>query len=446
MSSDPLLHIKDSYYFDVPRMFWRANYADAESMADGVGEWVVRNDSDYQDWEADRFIEKLNDIFNEDLPADQLKAKWRDWQHADPHRHGRPFDQYIEDSLLELDGRASAWAKTQSEQRSDTTQWYLSEFPDAYLLRMHNLRTIPEYAKLWGNARRDMDDRQVLDAYLDSPRADWAEQKTHEINHHLSGKVFIPQPFATLKNAYEVQSGFGISKYMLIEVAVAILLLFAFRWLAGKIRNGDAPRGKMANLLEGLLVFIKTEVVEKGIDPHDSKRFMPLMWTIFLFILGCNLTGLLPWVGSPTAAFGVTVFLALVIFAVGTVLGVKKFGVVGYLKSLCPHLGLPLYIGIFIVPIIWFIEFVSLFIKHTILAIRLLSNMVGGHMALLGVMGLAFGHEAIEMGSGAWSALAFASVIGTTLLSMLELFVAFLQAYVFTLLASLFIGSATHGH
>lgn len=445
MASD-LLHIKDSYYFDVPRKLWRAQYKSPAELADHVGEWVVRNDGDYQDWEADLAIERLAEFVPQKTSLEEAKAAWKDWQHASDKRHGRPFDQYIIDAVGELEAKAGAWSKDQSPLPREPSLAYLAENPDDQLEWMHSLLSNERQKIQFESLRRELDTRDVLNQYMDSPRGNWSEAKLTEFNHHLSGKVFIPQPFAELRNAYEPQSGFGISRYMIIEVVVAIIMLLLFRWLAGKISGGEAPKGKLANLLESFLVYIRTDIVEKGIDPHDSPKFMPLMWTIFMFILGCNLMGMLPWVGSPTAAFGVTVFLALVIFAVGTFLGIKKFGFVGYLKSLCPDLGLPIYLGIFIVPMVWLIEFVSLFIKHAILAIRLLSNMVAGHLVLLGILGLAFGAHSVEWGTPTFSAMAVISVIGTTVLSFMELFVAFLQAYVFTLLASLFIGSATHGH
>ena len=444
--ADPLLHIKDGYYFDVPRKFWRAKYESTEQLADNVGEWAVRNDSDYQEWEADKFIEKLGEIIGPTKALDEAKQAWKDWQHADSKRHGRPFDQYVEDALVDLKGKADKWAGSQEEKPRDNSQAYLSVEPDDQLQWMLQLQQNDETQKDWLRLRRDMDDRQVLDQYIESDRGDWSEVKLKEFNHHLSGKVFIPQPFGTLKNAYEPQSGFAISRYMVIEVAVAIIMFFIFRWLAGKVSSGEAPKGKVWNLLESIVCFVKTDVVEKGIEPHESSKFMPLFWTIFFFILGCNLMGMIPWIGSPTAAFGVTAMLALVIFFVGTALGVMKFGVVGYLKNLCPELGLPMYLAIGIVPMVWLIEFASLFIKHGILAIRLLANMVAGHLVLLGIMGLAFGAHAASMQSGSWTALSVVAILGTTVLSFMELFVAFLQAYVFTLLAALFVGSATHHH
>ncbi|MFN3190521.1 MAG: F0F1 ATP synthase subunit A [Aureliella sp.] len=447
MASDPLLHIKDSYYFDVPRRFWRANYASAEEMAENVGAWVVRNDADYQDWECDEFLLRLREIVGDVEALDSAKDSWLHWQHESPKRHGRPFDQYVEDSLAELDATAATWVSSQEVQPEDATKAYLAEHPDAQLQWMQSIRNSEDNLKKWNAARRDMNTAEHLDEYLELPRGNWSEEKTAEINHHLSGKVFIPQPFgATLKNAYEPESGFALSRYMVIEVVVAIICLVMFRWLAGKIQHGTAPRGKAWNLLESIVSFVKTDVVEKGIEPHESPAYMPLFWTIFFFILGCNLMGMVPWLGSPTASLALTAVLALVVMVVGSALGIKKFGVVGYLKNLCPELGLPAYLAIGIVPMVWLIEFGSLFIKHIILAIRLLANMVAGHLVLLGVMGLAFGASAAAMQTGPWTALSVVALLGTTVLSFMELFVAFLQAYVFTLLAALFVGSATHHH
>ncbi len=446
MSSNPILHIKDSYYFDVPKTFWKPSFDSPVAFADEVGGWVVRNDSDYQDWEADQIIAALSDVVDSPKVLSQAKEAWKEWQHAEPLHHGRPFDQYVHDAVKDLKDTAGEWAAARQEQTKDPASTYLSENPDDQLSWMLDLETDPAKQDKWDDIRSEMNSRETLDEYLGSPRGQWSAEKVEEYNSHLSGKVFIPQPFATLRNAYETQSGFGISRYMIIEVVVAVIILLVFRWLAGKVKNGDAPKGKIWNLLESFLTFLKTEVVEQGIEPKDSPRFLPLFWTIFMFIVGCNLMGMLPWVGSPTAALSVTAVLAIVVFAVGTFVGIKKFGVAGYLKNLCPELGLPIYLAVVVVPMVWLIEFASLFIKHFILAIRLLANMAAGHMVLLGIMALAFGVHAYTMSTPAWGGLSILVILGTTLLSFMELFVAFLQAYVFTLLAALFVGAATHHH
>jgi F-type H+-transporting ATPase subunit a len=147
-------------------------------------------------------------------------------------------------------------------------------------------------------------------------------------------------------------------------------------------------------------------------------------------------------VGNPTASFAVTTALAFVTFATGVVMGSIKFGLIGYWKNQVPHMDLPIYMAIGIIPVLWIIEVFGLLIKHAVLAIRLLANMVAGHLVLLGIMGIGVA----AAGSTAWYVAAPISVIGSALFSLLELMVAFLQAYIFTFLSALFIGAAVHHH
>ncbi|MFM8325500.1 MAG: F0F1 ATP synthase subunit A [Pirellulaceae bacterium] len=275
----------------------------------------------------------------------------------------------------------------------------------------------------------------------------WSAEKLKSYNESLDGKILIPQPFGTPRNAYEAESGFCISRYMVIEVIVAFLVFYAFRWLAKRMKSSDAPKGKAWNFLEGMVQAVRSNVVVPAMGEHDADRFMPFLWTMFFFILGCNLMGMIPWVGSPTASLGTTAALAGLVFAIGVFFGVKAFGIVGYLKNICPELGLPWYIAFWVVPLLWIIEFASLFIKHAVLAVRLLMNMGAGHLVLLGILGIGVSLQtAMALSTPAWMGVAGLSVLGTTVLSFLELFVAFLQAYVFTFLAALFIGSAIHHH
>ena len=274
-------------------------------------------------------------------------------------------------------------------------------------------------------------------------------QKAHphatpaEFNEALDGKILIPQPFATLKNLYEKESGFAVSRFMIMELVVAVIIAALFIRLATKLRSGGVPRGRLLHMLEGILLYLRDNVAIPAIGHHDADRFVPLLWTLFFFILGCNLFGLVPWTGSPTAAFGVTLALAGVTFATVMVGGMAKFGPVGFWLNQVPHMDLPLYM--FPLKIgIWFIEVIGLVIRHFVLAVRLLANMVAGHLVLLAIMGMAFSLEGAK--SDSWWLMATISVLGTSLLSCLELFVALLQAYVFTFLSALFIGAAVHKH
>jgi F-type H+-transporting ATPase subunit a len=156
--------------------------------------------------------------------------------------------------------------------------------------------------------------------------------------------------------------------------------------------------------------------------------------------------GMIPFLGSPTAAIGTTAALAGIVFATSIGFGIKELGPVGFFANQAPEIDLPFGIGKLLSLFILAIELVSFCIKHAILAIRLLANMVAGHLVLLAIMGIAFGVQALTMHTGTWSVIAVVSILGTTLLSFLELFVCFLQAYVFTFLAALFIGSAIHHH
>lgn len=264
-----------------------------------------------------------------------------------------------------------------------------------------------------------------------------------EFSREMSGKILIPQPFGTIKNLHDRQSGFCISKFMVIETVIAILLVLVFKKLGDKIRSGEPPRGKLWNALEAVLVYLRDHVARPAIGGHDADHFVPLLWTIFFFILTCNLFGMIPWLGAPTGAFGATLALASVIF--GTVIwaGSKKFGPVGFWLNQVPHMDLPLLLSPLKL-VIFAIEVIGLFIKHAVLAVRLLANMVAGHLVLLGIMGIIL--AAAQASTGTWAAATTASVLGSTLFSILELFVAFLQAYVFTFLSALFISAAVHHH
>jgi F-type H+-transporting ATPase subunit a len=298
-----------------------------------------------------------------------------------------------------------------------------------------------------------------------------------EFNAAMDGKVLIPQPFATLDSLYSVKSGFGISKYMILEVALATILLLLFSRLARQLSAGGPPRGRFANLFEAFVLFIRDQIARPAIDAHDDHghgghaedghgheahggtgqggavalvarhegdRFVPLLLTLFFFVLGCNLLGMVPWAGSPTASFSVTLALAAVTFGTVVVAGMQKFGPLGFFANQVPSMDLPLPLAILLKPMIFAIEMLGLVIKHLILAVRLLANMVAGHLVLLGIMGLITAAASYSMGM--WATVTGISVVSSTLFSVLELFVAFLQAYIFTFLSALFIGAAVHQH
>ena len=296
------------------------------------------------------------------------------------------------------------------------------------------------------------------------------DASVEEFNEALDGKILIPQPFAELDSLYAVKSGFGISKYMILEVVLGALLFFIFTRLAARLRNGEPAKGRFANLFEAMILFVRDQIARPAIDSHDhhdadhgdghgheahghahaavakheGDRFVPLLLTLFFFVLGCNLLGMVPWAGSPTASFSVTLALAGVTLATVVVAGMRKFGFLGFFGNQVPSMDLPLPLAILLKPMIFAIEMLGLCIKHLILAVRLLANMVAGHLVLLGIMGLITAAASYSM--GLWATVTGISVVSCTLFSVLELFVAFLQAYIFTFLSALFIGASVHQH
>lgn len=409
------LHIKDSYYFEVPKFMWRSDYHKREDFP----EFWIKLDADYQLWEAEHVYAAAKELYGDEAKEfESLKHDYEHWKHADHKNFAKPFDKFL----------------------FETQDWFNKKFKVEATDDESKDKAAEQAAKEWsyeweGQLAKHVD----FNAY----DAQWDGAKIEGYNRALDGKILVPQPFGgKLKNLYEPDSGFCLSKFMIIEVVVAFIILALFSWLAKKIEWGQAPKGKFANLLETFLVFMRDEVARPAIGKHDADKFVPLLWTIFFFILGCNLMGMIPWVGAPSGAFGFTFAMALVTFATVIFCGSQKFGVVGFWLNQIPSMDLPLVLAVVIKPMIFVIEILGLFIKHAVLSIRLLANMVAGHLVLLAIMSMAV--QAANDPS--WGTVATISVVGSTLFSVLELFVAFLQAYVFTFLSALFIGAAIHHH
>ena len=453
-----LQHIKDAYYFEIPKALWRSQRETREEFP----EHYVRLDPDYQDWEASRQYDGLAKLegLNNVPPKGELLAKYHAWRSA----HGnfaKPFDRFLEEApsqgwfqrqlglggfpdkiLAELEAKQlaqipplKAAGKLAAKEHAEAVKQARADARAEWAGLMDKAGS---YRKAWDGVKAQAED---LDAYmLETPA--WPAAKIEQYNQFLDGKILIPQPFGKLKNNYEAESGFCISKFMVLQLVVAGLLLLVFRRLAARSTGARPVRGKLWNLFEMFLMFIRDQIARPAIGEHDADRYVPLLWTMFMFVLTCNLFGMLPWVGAPTGSFSVTVALALVTFATVVIGGSKKYGVVGFWTGQVPHMDLPFVLAIFIKPMLFVIEVVGLLIKHLVLGIRLLANMVAGHLVLLAIMGIAVKAAATSM----WPAAAGVSVAGSALFSLLELFVAFLQAYVFTFLSALFIGASIHQH
>ncbi|MDX2039041.1 MAG: F0F1 ATP synthase subunit A [Isosphaeraceae bacterium] len=234
---------------------------------------------------------------------------------------------------------------------------------------------------------------------------------------------------------------FQLTRFMVMElVAAAIILLLLIPYARHTAKN-FVTRGKKNNLLEALVLFIRDTIARPSIGDHDGDFFVPYLGTVFLFILVNNLLGLIPGGASATGNINVTIVLAVSTLVAVMFAGMRTSGVLGFWVALVPSLDVPVWLKPVLWPLMFVIELLGLVIKHFVLAVRLFANMLAGHV----VLGVILGFILVAEGSLKYL-IAPASVMGTVCLSFLELLVAFLQAYIFTLLSALFIGASAHPH
>ncbi|MEM7454444.1 MAG: F0F1 ATP synthase subunit A [Planctomycetota bacterium] len=256
---------------------------------------------------------------------------------------------------------------------------------------------------------------------------------------NLTGFTKEEPMFGTRENPWFVGRP---TKFMCLEIVAALIITVLFVWLARQIKGGKVAKGRFANLLETFVVFVRDDIVGSTMSKKDANRFLPFLLTLFFFILALNLIGMIPFMGSATGSIAVTGVLAVLTFFVVVGSGIKKMGFIGFLKAQVPGMDLPPALAMILIPALWVIEMFGLFVKHFVLAVRLFANMFAGHLVLaifLAFIGAVGGSVLVYMVTPL-------SVIASVALGVLELFVAFLQTYVFVFLASLFIGSAQHAH
>jgi len=224
------------------------------------------------------------------------------------------------------------------------------------------------------------------------------------------------------------------SVFGLFLVLTLMLLLFRSAAKSYERRPGQAPTG-LANFLEPLIIFLRDDVARPSIG-KEADRFMPFLLTIFFFILFSNLLGLVPFIGgfNITGTLGVTIVLATLVFLITNFSGNKHYW--GHILWMP---GVPVPIKVLILTPI---EIISVFMKPLVLMIRLTANITAGHIIILAFTSLVFifgkSGEAPVAGVG----IGIFSTAFMIFMYFLELLVAFLQAYVFTLLAALYFGDA----
>lgn len=238
--------------------------------------------------------------------------------------------------------------------------------------------------------------------------------------HHVQDGSYWALPFLKIN----LPSFLSLHGLMLLLCAFFLIGLFGFVAKKGP----GAPSG-LGNFLEVFVIFIRDAIAVPSLGEADGKKMTPLFCSFFFFILGLNLMGLIPLFATATGNVSVTAALALITLGFMIFGAIYKNGVAGFCKCFVPH-GVPWPILILLVPI----EFLGLFIKAFALTVRLFANMLAGHIVLYSLMGLVY----------IFGAVAFPAVGLALGIYFLELFVSFLQAYIFTLLSAMFIGQMYH--
>ena len=241
--------------------------------------------------------------------------------------------------------------------------------------------------------------------------------------------------------AYIGPLDFSITKVAVsVMIAALILILLLFSVKRSCVKNaGKAPKG-LQSLMEILILFIRDGVVVPIIGEKHYQRYLPYILTLFLFIFLCNLLGLVPFFPggvNVTGNIAITGVLAVITFLITTFSGNKH-----YWKDIFNTPGVPWWLK-FPLPIMPLVEFVGMFTKPFVLMVRLFANITAGHIVTLGFIFLIFifGNT---MSAGVGYGVSPVSVIFSLFISALECLVAFIQAYVFAMLTSLYIGMAVH--
>lgn len=232
--------------------------------------------------------------------------------------------------------------------------------------------------------------------------------------------------FSITKNVFGMLLGLGFMLWLFISIAKAY----------NNTGLTSAPKG-MQSLLEPIILFIRDEVAKPAIGSKYT-RFLPYLLTVFFFIFFCNLLGLIPFLGGMniTGNIAVTMVLALFTFFITSFSANKGYWM---------HIVLPPGVPSWLLPIMWPIEIIGVVSKPIVLMLRLFANVTAGHIIILAFVSLIF-IFAEKYGTGAGLGASVLSVAFSVFMNILELLVAFLQAYVFTLLSALYFGAAIEEH
>ncbi|PIE81070.1 MAG: ATP synthase F0 subunit A [Candidatus Delongbacteria bacterium] len=268
------------------------------------------------------------------------------------------------------------------------------------------------------------------------------------VDHHLKDSNAIEIPFAgevhlphfPTVNIGGVELDFSPTKHFVFFWFSAILLLLIIKTFYKK--DQAVQTGLFGNAIEKFVLFVRDDIVKPAI-PHGYNQVLPHFLTVFFVLFIVNYIGLVPFSATSTGNISVTAGMAITTLIMMVVMGVKVHGPVGYIKTFMPIKDMGLLPSIILNTILFPIELIGLITKPFALAIRLYANMSAGHVIILTILLMGWGGA--HMG---WNHMVSpATILGAVFISLLEVLVCFLQAYVFTLLSALFVGMAmSHDH
>ena len=273
------------------------------------------------------------------------------------------------------------------------------------------------------------------------------------IRHHVTNAPIaedsIFYPISEFLHSYSIP----FSKHVLMLWIAALTTILISLWATRRYRKNiqSSPKG-ISHIYEMLLEFIKQDIIFPNIGEKYANRWTPLAASFFIFILICNFIGMVPFFeklgggggATVTGNFSVTCAFAVITFFAIIIAGTLKHGFIGHWKNMIPH-GVPAPVLIILIPI----EIIGMFVKPMALTLRLGANMTAGHIGMLAIFGIPYlvGSPAIPsqgiLPQPSWG-FAFIAVALNVGIFFLEIIVSLVQAYVFTLLSSVFIGMAIH--
>lgn len=268
----------------------------------------------------------------------------------------------------------------------------------------------------------------------------------HEGEEHAgTPMVRIPLPGFLAAFDYDQSGADGVHLVLynlqVFQVAAVILILIGFSGVPRYLRTGQGDG--LTRVLAGFCHYVRDEMVVPNVGREHGEKLLPLFLSIFFFILFMNLAGLVPGAVTATASIFVTAALSLITLACMIGGGMLVQGPLAYWKNLVPHVPFWLW------PLLFVVELIGVAVKPFALTVRLFANMTGGHMVVLSFMGLIFyfGQNTAMFGedSAKFGLMVSPIAVGFGVFIMIiEVFVAMLQAYIFTQLSVIFIGASVH--